>query len=198
MEKAQADFRAAGTQVLGVSIDSLYSHMQWARSLGGVSFPLLQDFEPKGALAKALGVYLDGPGITDRATVLIDTDGIVRWVEAVGPGGKRDMQALLAEAKKLGGDASGFPATGDVPAGTELFVKHPCGFSEQALAALTNLHLDGVTIHNVTDDLEQRARLEQVAGKHQAPCLMLDGTPLFEAPEILKTLAARVAPLPGP
>ena len=78
MERAQAEFRAAGTQVLGVSIDSLYSHMQWARSLGGVSFPLLQDFEPKGALAKALGVYLDGPGITDRATVMIDKEGIVR------------------------------------------------------------------------------------------------------------------------
>ena len=195
MEKALAAFRAAGTQVLGVSIDSLYSHMQWARSLGGVSFPQLQDCEPKGALAKSLGVFLDGPGITDRATVLIDKEGIVRAVDAVGPGGKRDVQELLAKAKELGGDASGFPAAGSLPGGTELFVKEPCGFSEQALAAVTNLHLD-VPVHNVTADQSQRARLEETAGKHQAPCLMMDGQPQFEAADILKSLADRIAPLP--
>jgi glutaredoxin-related protein len=171
--------------------------MQWARSLGGVSFPLLQDFEPKGALAKALGVYLDGPGITDRATVLIDREGTVRWVESVGPGGKRDMNALLAEAKKLGGDGSAFPAAGSLPAGTELFVKHPCGASEQARAAVTNLHLDAVPVHNVSEDQAQRARLEDIAGKHQAPCLMMDGQPMFEATDIVKALAERIAPLPG-
>ena len=38
----------------GVSIDSVHSHANWGRELGGVSFPLLSDFEPKGAVA--LGV----------------------------------------------------------------------------------------------------------------------------------------------
>ena len=41
-------FNEADTQVLGVSIDSKHSHKKWAESLGGVSYPLLQDFHPKG------------------------------------------------------------------------------------------------------------------------------------------------------
>ena len=48
-------FRAVHTQVLGVSIDSIYSHASWGSDLGGVSFPLLSDFEPKGAVARSYG-----------------------------------------------------------------------------------------------------------------------------------------------
>ena len=76
MEAMLDRFRAAHTQVLGVSVDSVYSHAAWAASLGGVSFPLLADFHPKGALASELGLYLDGAGITDprhlSGLVLID------------------------------------------------------------------------------------------------------------------------------
>ena len=61
MEAALDRFRAAGTQVLGVSVDSIHSHANWGRDLGDVSFPLLADFEPIGFLpvlfeaASALG-----------------------------------------------------------------------------------------------------------------------------------------------
>ena len=48
-------FRAAHTQVLGVSVDSMYCHANWARDLGGVSFPLLADFHPKGEVARSYG-----------------------------------------------------------------------------------------------------------------------------------------------
>jgi hypothetical protein len=50
------EFERADTQVLGVSVDSIYCHGNWAKSLGGVSFPLLADFHPKGAMAKKYGV----------------------------------------------------------------------------------------------------------------------------------------------
>ena len=46
-------FNAADTQVLGISVDSKESHENWAKSLGGVSFPLLQDYHPKGAMSKS-------------------------------------------------------------------------------------------------------------------------------------------------
>ena len=96
-------FKAADTQVLGVSIDSKYSHDNWAKSLGGISYPLLQDFEPKGGMAKAYGAYLADKGITDRATVIIDKQGVVQYSVGVGPGGERDISALLAECKKVNG-----------------------------------------------------------------------------------------------
>ena len=88
-------FRAAHTQVLGVSVDSVYSHANWAASMGGVSFPLLSDFQPRGALAQSLGCFLEGAGITDRATVLIDKDGVVRYAVSVGPGGKQHVLLLF-------------------------------------------------------------------------------------------------------
>ena len=101
MEALRDRFLAANTQVLGVSVDSMYCHGNWAKSLGGVSFPLLADFHPKGAVATAYGLYLDQAGITDRATVIIDADGIVRHVSSVSPSGKRDIAELAKLCEKV-------------------------------------------------------------------------------------------------
>jgi peroxiredoxin (alkyl hydroperoxide reductase subunit C) len=88
--------------VLGVSVDSKFCHKAWADSFGGIDFPLLADFHPKGEMAKAYGLWLDAPGITDRATVLIGKDGKVLWSESVGPGGARVPGDLLTKAEELG------------------------------------------------------------------------------------------------
>lgn len=95
------EFKAADTQVLGVSVDSRFSHENWAKSLGGVSFPLLADFHPKGAVAKSYGLYLEDKGITDRATVLIDKQGVVHYAVSVTPSGERNPKDLLAECQKI-------------------------------------------------------------------------------------------------
>jgi alkyl hydroperoxide reductase subunit AhpC len=102
LEKLKGEFEAANTQVLGVSIDSKFANKAWAESMGGVSYPLLSDFNPKGAMAAAYGLYLDARGITDRATVLIGKDGTVKWSESVGVPGKREASDLLARAKNCG------------------------------------------------------------------------------------------------
>lgn len=95
------DFQAADTQVLGVSVDSIHSHGNWASSLGGISYPLLADFHPKGAMAKSYGLYIEEAGITDRATVIIDKQGIVKYAVTVGLGGERNPHDLLVEAQKI-------------------------------------------------------------------------------------------------
>ncbi len=95
------EFERANTQVLGVSVDSNYSHDNWAKSLGGVTFPLLADFHPKGAVAQKYGLYLAEKGITDRATVIIDKNGIVRYAVSVTPAGKRNPKDLLVECEKV-------------------------------------------------------------------------------------------------
>ena len=87
-------FEAAHTQVLGVSVDSVHCHANWGRDLGGVSFPLLADFHPKGGVAQSYGLYLEDKGITDRATVIIDKTGVVRHASSVTPSGERDIEAL--------------------------------------------------------------------------------------------------------
>lgn len=196
VEAALARFRASGTQVLGVSVDSVHSHANWGRDLGGVAFPLLADFEPKGAVAKSFGHYLDGPGIGDRATVLIDAEGVVRYSVSVTPGGQRDIDELAAECEKLTG-AKPIPAAGTVPSGTTLYVKSSCGHSRRALLAVDNLGLqDSVEVRNVSEDPAALEALVQAGGKDQAPCLVLDGAAQYEAEDIVLGLAGRVAPVP--
>ncbi len=69
--------------------------------MGGVSYPLLADFHPKGEMAKKFGIYLEDKGITDRATVIIDKQGVVRYAVSVTPAGERNPKALLAECQKV-------------------------------------------------------------------------------------------------
>ena len=87
--------------MLGVSVDSKYCHKAWAETFGGIQFPLLADFHPKGGVAAAYGLWLEEAGITDRATVLIGKDGKVLWSESVGPGGARVPGDLLAKVQEL-------------------------------------------------------------------------------------------------
>ena len=96
IEQRIDEFKAANTQVLSISVDSKFSHDNWASlSLGGISYPLLADFHPKGAVAKSYGLYLEEKGITDRATVVINKEGVVRYVNSVGPAGLRKAEELL-------------------------------------------------------------------------------------------------------
>jgi peroxiredoxin len=72
------DFEARGVKLYGVSVDSAFCHKAFQDRLN-LGFPLLADFEPKGATAKAFGIYNDEYGTSQRALVLIDTDGVVKW-----------------------------------------------------------------------------------------------------------------------
>lgn len=109
--------KAANTQPLGISVDSVHSHANWAAGLGGVSFPLLADFHPKGDVARKYGLYLEDAGITDRATVIIAADGIVRHASSVGPAGRRDIAELARLCEEIDRAHQGrLPAIGK-PAG---------------------------------------------------------------------------------
>ena len=72
-------FNALGAQVLGISVDSAWTHRAFAEA-SKLTFPLLADFHPKGAIAKLYDLYNEAVGITKRATVLIDKNGTVAWV----------------------------------------------------------------------------------------------------------------------
>ncbi len=67
-----------GAQLYGVSVDSAFAHKAFQERLG-ISIPLLADFHPKGEVAKAYGVYIDGRGHTQRALVMIGEDLTVTW-----------------------------------------------------------------------------------------------------------------------
>jgi alkyl hydroperoxide reductase subunit AhpC len=73
-------WKAANTQVLGISIDSVYSHRAFAKELKP-DFPLLADFHPKGEVARRYGVYLEDRGHIQRSIFIIDGGGVLRWSE---------------------------------------------------------------------------------------------------------------------
>jgi hypothetical protein len=194
-------FRAANTQVLGVSVDSIYCHANWAMSLGGISFPLLADFHPKGAVASSYGLFLEQTGITDRATVLIDADGVVRHASSVTPDGKRDIAELAALCEEVNEahetTLKTFPNPPGLEEDTVLFIRSNCMFSTNAMAALGNLRIDSIPVRNVTEDEAALDELVAIAGKGQAPCLVVGGKPRHEAADIITYLAGRVTEIGG-
>ncbi len=93
-------FEGVNARVLGLSVDSVWAHKAFAEKLK-ISYPLLADFHPKGAVAKKFGLYLEEKGITNRATVIVDKQGVVRYVKVYDIPQARDNQELVAELKKL-------------------------------------------------------------------------------------------------
>ena len=72
------EFRKYNAQLLGVSVDGAWCHMALSNERH-YHFPLLSDFEPKGAIAKAYGVYDAKEGVAERALFDIDGQGVIRW-----------------------------------------------------------------------------------------------------------------------
>ena len=80
-----ADFTARGATLYGVSCDATYSQTAFQEQLG-IAIEQLSDFEPKGAACTAFGVLHPG-GFPQRALVVVDPDGTVRWsFQAPSPG----------------------------------------------------------------------------------------------------------------
>jgi mycoredoxin-dependent peroxiredoxin len=71
-------FEKLDAQVLGVSVDSAWSHKAFAEKMH-IDYPLLADFQPRGAVGDKYGVYLADKGITGRAIAIVDRKGNVAW-----------------------------------------------------------------------------------------------------------------------
>lgn len=73
-------FETLDAQVLGLSVDSVWTHKAFAEKMG-IRYPLLADFHPKGAVAEKFGVYLPERGITGRAIAVINKAGKIAWLK---------------------------------------------------------------------------------------------------------------------
>jgi peroxiredoxin len=71
-------FEKLDAQVLGLSVDSAWSHKAFAEKMG-IQYPLLADFNPRGAVADKFGIYMSDKGITGRAIAIIDRAGKIGW-----------------------------------------------------------------------------------------------------------------------
>ena len=94
-------------EIFGVSTDPSPAQAAFRKHLG-VSIPQLSDFEPKGATARAFGAYFEPGGMTNRALVVVDADGVVRWSHLAANPGELPGPDLLAHGLAV--------ARGEVPA----------------------------------------------------------------------------------
>jgi len=93
------EFRRLGADLVGISIDHGWCHMEFARQRH-LRFPLLADFHPKGEVARQYGVYDDNIGMAERALFVVDSEGTISWsyVSPIGvnPGADGILTALEA------------------------------------------------------------------------------------------------------
>jgi peroxiredoxin len=97
LQRSSSEFHRLGAELLGISVDGVWCHKAFAEHRN-LHFPLLSDFEPKGAVAKRYGAYRDGEGVCERALFVIDKAGIISWSYcspiAVNPGANGILEAL--------------------------------------------------------------------------------------------------------
>jgi peroxiredoxin len=94
-------FEGAGAQVLALSCDSRHAQAQWVKQ-EGFAFPVLSDYWPHGATAKAYGVFNEELGCANRATFVIDQTGkVVATFASAGIGTPRERAEYEAALAKL-------------------------------------------------------------------------------------------------
>jgi len=94
-------FQGYDAQVLGISVDSVPCNTAWAKSLGGLSYDLLSDFEPKGEVARRFGAYRSTDGISERAIFVVDKEGKLAYVDIHDISDQPDNEDLFEVLRKL-------------------------------------------------------------------------------------------------
>ena len=105
LEAAAADFNRLNAQVVGISADSIPSHLAWQQhKVGTLSYPLASDFYPHAEVIGRYGLLREGPpvpGISNRAVLIVNKDGKVAWKKVYDLPTKPDVDEILASLKGL-------------------------------------------------------------------------------------------------
>jgi alkyl hydroperoxide reductase subunit AhpC len=102
-------FAGYDAQVVGISSDSVFSHVAWQKhEVGTLKYPLCSDFWPHGEVARRYGVFREGdpiPGISERAIFVIDKRGQIAFSKVYPIPEVPDVQDVYAALRKLSGVA---------------------------------------------------------------------------------------------
>jgi glutaredoxin len=192
-------FEGYNTQVLGISIDHVPCLKAWAESLGGISYPLLSDFWPHGAVADLYGVFRED-GRSERALFVVDKEGIVRYVDIHDIDDQPDNEEVFRVLRQLEPGAvipekqveakpEAAPAEG-MPQSVVLYCRPGCIDCRLARRFLER-HGVPYTEVNVRDTPGAEARVrEWTGGDLISPVFDIDGTIVidFKRAELSKAL----------
>lgn len=99
------EFAEHDAQLLGISVDGAWCHKAYAEAKK-LKFPLLSDFEPKGAVSRAYGAYASVKGQSARALFVLDRKGIIRWSHLSPSGVNPGADGILSALEALSADAT--------------------------------------------------------------------------------------------
>lgn len=88
---------------MGISCDTVYTLKDWAEHLGGLKYPLCSDFWPHGAVTSAYGVFNDEIGRPERAVIVVDAAGIIRYIDVHQLREVPDEAEIAEQVEKLEG-----------------------------------------------------------------------------------------------
>jgi alkyl hydroperoxide reductase subunit AhpC len=107
LDSLESRFKAAGGQLLDISVDSIESHLAWQRKeIGMMRFPLCSDFYPHGEVTRKFGILRDEPpvpGISERAAFIVDKGGVIQFAKVYPIDQLPDIEGLLQELRKITG-----------------------------------------------------------------------------------------------
>ena len=86
---------------MGISCDTVYTLKKWAEDLGGLKYPLCSDFWPHGEVSRKYGVFNEEIGRPERAIIVIDATGIVRYIDVHQLREVPDSEEIAGELEKL-------------------------------------------------------------------------------------------------
>lgn len=95
-----AEFQCLGVEIYSVSTDTHFTHKAWhdsSETIGKVQYTMIGD--PAGVITNNFGVMREGQGLADRATFVVDPDGIIQAMEVTAEGIGRDAADLLRKVK---------------------------------------------------------------------------------------------------
>ena len=105
----KAEFDEYHAQLLGISVDGVWCHRAFGEARH-IHFPLLADFEPKGDVSRRYGAYREHDGFSERALVVIDAEGVVRWSYLSPVGVNPGADGIFAALDALTPEQRGEPA----------------------------------------------------------------------------------------
>lgn len=194
-------FEGYNTQVLGISVDHIPALKAWAESLGGISYPLLSDFWPHGAVAELYGV-LRPEGRSERALFVVDKKGIVRYVDIHDIDDLPDNEEIYKVLRELEPDAvipekppEAAPAAEAAaetvgPKSVTLYCRPGCIDCRLAKRFLDRSNVSYTEL-NVRADAAAEAKVrEWTGGDLISPVFDIDGTIIidFKRAELIKVL----------
>lgn len=170
-------WKDADTLPVVIDVDNGPSNREWVRHHKIANLHVLSDFWPHGAVSESYGAWIPTDGLSDRASVIVAKDGVVRYAESVGKFGKRSVPALLDIARAIDGRVPLTKKSAKMPVDIPvLFTMSGCPYCTE-VANMVREHAlsDRIVVRSVDTDPDALRILNKVNSQGSVPTLFYNG-----------------------